>query len=77
LEECVKQEPTDERLDLLARWYNQAATDLKGEREVQDAYWSRCVEIWTGLYENAKDRATKKKYKKTYLYSKIIKKTLL
>jgi tetratricopeptide (TPR) repeat protein/GTPase SAR1 family protein len=77
LEEIAKQEPTDENLDHLARWYNQAAIDLKGYREIQDAYWSRSVEIWTGLYENAKDKATKKKYKKTYLYSKVIKKTLL
>lgn len=76
-EELVKEEPSAENLDKLARWYNQAATDLKGQREVQDAYWSRCVEIWTGLYENARDKATKKKYKKTYIYSKMLNKTLL
>ena len=76
-EEFVKEEPTGENLDNLARWYNQAAIDLKGYREVQNAYWSRCVEIWTDLYENAKDRVEKKKYKKTYLYSKIVKNTLI
>lgn len=77
LEEIAKQEPSGENLDHLAKWYNQAAIDLKGYREIQDAYWSRSIEIWADLYENAKDKATKKKYKKTYFYSKVIQKTLL